>query len=486
MTLLAAAPFIPLAGAVVIVLAARRPNLREAATLATAVALFAAVASFAPAVFDGERPATTLGEVAPGLTLAFEIEPLGMLFALIASFLWIPNSIYSIGYMRAHGERDQTRFYACFAVALCGAVGVAFAANLFTLFLFYELLTVSTWPLVTHAGTDEARRSGRVYLGILLGTSIGLQLLAIAGTWAVAGTLDFAPGGILAGKAEPVVMAVLFALYIFGIGKAAIMPFHRWLPAAMVAPTPVSALLHAVAVVKAGVFAVLKVTLYVFGVDAMGDAQPGQWLAWLAAFTLVAASLVALTKDNLKARLAYSTVSQLAYIVLGAALATPGAIVGGGLHMLTHAFGKITLFFCAGAIIVAAHKENISEMRGIGRAMPLTMGAFLVGALSVIGLPPFAGAWSKWYLGVGAVEAGGLVFVAALMVSSLLNVGYFMPVVARAFFPGPRPTGFEGGIKEAPLACLAPLLFTAAACLLLFVFPDPAHRLLAQLVSDGR
>ena len=486
MTLLAAAPFIPLAGAVVIVLAARRPNLREAATLATAMALFAAVASFAPAVFDGERPATTLGEVAPGLTLAFEVEPLGMLFALIASFLWIPNSIYSIGYMRAHGERDQTRFYACFAVALCGAVGVAFAANLFTLFLFYELLTVSTWPLVTHAGTDEARRSGRVYLGILLGTSIGLQLLAIAGTWAVAGTLDFAPGGILAGKAEPVVMAVLFALYIFGIGKAAIMPFHRWLPAAMVAPTPVSALLHAVAVVKAGVFAVLKVTLYVFGVDAMGDAQPGQWLAWLAAFTLVAASLVALTKDNLKARLAYSTVSQLAYIVLGAALATPGAIVGGGLHMLTHAFGKITLFFCAGAIIVAAHKENISEMRGIGRAMPLTMGAFLVGALSVIGLPPFAGAWSKWYLGVGAVEAGGLVFVAALMASSLLNVGYFMPVVARAFFPGPRPTGFEGGIKEAPLACLAPLLFTAAACLLLFVFPDPAHRLLAQLVSDGR
>ena len=486
MTLLAAAPFIPLAGAVVIVLAARRPNLREAATLATAMALFAAVASFAPAVFDGERPATTLGEVAPGLTLAFEVEPLGMLFALIASFLWIPNSIYSIGYMRAHGERDQTRFYACFAVALCGAVGVAFAANLFTLFLFYELLTVSTWPLVTHAGTDEARRSGRVYLGILLGTSIGLQLLAIAGTWAVAGTLDFAPGGILAGKAEPVVMAVLLALYVFGIGKAAIMPFHRWLPAAMVAPTPVSALLHAVAVVKAGVFAVLKVALYVFGVDAMGDAQPGQWLAWLAAFTLVAASLVALTKDNLKARLAYSTVSQLAYIVLGAALATPGAIVGGGLHMLTHAFGKITLFFCAGAIIVAAHKENISEMRGIGRAMPLTMGAFLVGALSVIGLPPFAGAWSKWYLGVGAVEAGGLVFVAALMVSSLLNVGYFMPVVARAFFPGPRPTGFEGGIKEAPLACLAPLLFTAAACLLLFVFPDPAHRLLAQLVSDGR
>ncbi len=481
MTLVAVTPFIPLAGAVLIALTGSRPNLREAVTLAAALALFGAVASFAPAVLDGERPAASLWELAPGLAIAFEIEPLGMLFGLIAAFLWIPNSIYSIGYMRAHHERHQTRFYACFAVALCGATGVAFAGNMFTLFLFYELLTISTYPLVVHSGSEEARRSGRVYLGILLGTSIGFQLLAVALTWILAGTLDFRAGGILAGKAEPLATAVLFALYMFGIGKAAIMPFHRWLPAAMVAPTPVSALLHAVAVVKAGVFTVLKVVIYVFGLDLMRDAHPGLWLPWLAAFTLVAASLVALTRNNLKARLAYSTVSQLAYIVLGAALATPGAIVGGGLHMLMHAFGKITLFFCAGAIIVTAHKENVSDMRGIGRAMPLTMAAFLIGALSVIGLPPFGGAWSKWYLGLGAVEAGGLVFVAALMVSSLLNVGYFMPVAVRAFFPGPRPTEFDGGVKEAPLACLAPMLFTAAACLLLFLFPDPAFRLLAQL-----
>ena len=481
MSLVAAVPLIPLAGAVLIALAGRRPNLREAVTLTTALALFAAVASLAPAVLEGARPAAELWEIMPGLALAFEVEPLGMLFALIAALLWIPNSIYSIGYMRTHGETNQTRFYVCFAVALSGAAGVAFAGNMFTLFLFYELLTISTWPLVTHSGTAEARRSGRVYLGILLGTSIGFQLVAMALTWAAAGTLDFRPGGILAGKAEGPLVAVLFALYMFGIGKAAIMPFHRWLPAAMVAPTPVSALLHAVAVVKAGVFTVLKVTIYIFGLDAMQGAHPGPWLAWLAAFTLVAASLVALSKDNLKARLAWSTVSQLAYIVLGAALATPSAIVGGGLHMLTHAFGKITLFFCAGAIIVAAHKENVSDMRGIGRAMPITMGAFLIGALSVIGLPPLGGAWSKWYLGLGAVEAGGLVFVAALMLSSLLNVGYFMPAVARAFFPGPRPTEFDGGMKEAPLACLAPLVFTAAVCLLLFFFPDPALRLLAQL-----
>jgi len=278
------------------------------------------------------------------------------------------------------------------------------------------------------------------------------------------------------------VIAVLFALYMFGIGKAAIMPFHRWLPAAMVAPTPVSALLHAVAVVKAGVFTVLKVVIYIFGLDLMQGAHPGMWLPWLATFTLITASLIAMTKDNLKARLAYSTISQLAYIVLGASLATSGAIVGGGMHMLMHAFGKITLFFCAGAIIITAHKENISDMRGIGRAMPVTMFAFLIGSLSVIGLPPFGGAWSKWYLALGTMESGQLVFLAALMISTLLNIGYFMPVVVRAFFPGDGATAFDGGIKEAPLACLGPIVFTALACLVLFIFPDPAYQLLVQLV----
>jgi multicomponent Na+:H+ antiporter subunit D len=480
-TAVAVAPFLPLFGAVMIWLAGPRPNVREGVTLVTAVLLLLTVVSVAPAVMAGERPQVTLYEILPGLELAFEVEPLGMLFALIASFLWIPNSIYSIGYMRAHHEQNQTRFYICFAIALCGAVGIAFAGNMFTLFLFYELLTISTYPLVTHAGTENAKRSGRVYLGILLGTSIGFQLLAIIITYALTGTLDFREGGILA-EVEPLVIAVLFALYIFGVGKAAIMPFHRWLPAAMVAPTPVSALLHAVAVVKAGVFTVLKVVIYIFGLDLMQGAHPGLWLPWLATFTLITASLIAMTKDNLKARLAYSTISQLAYIVLAASLASSWAIVGGGMHMLMHAFGKITLFFCAGAIIITAHKENISDMRGIGRAMPITLAAFLLGSLSVIGLPPFGGAWSKWFIGLGAMESGQLIFVAALMVSSLLNVAYLLPVVVRGFFPG-RATEFDGGVKEAPLACLIPLSFTAVMCVILFFFPDPAYDLLSQLVE---
>ena len=203
----------------------------------------------------------------PGLPVAFALEPLGMLFALIASFLWIATTVYSIGYVRANKEQHQTRYYVCFAVALASAIGVAFAGNMFTLFLFYEALTLSTYPLVTHSGSEEARRAGRTYLGILLSTSILLQLFAILWTWVEAGTLDFRAGGILAGAVSERTAAVLLVLYMFGIGKAALMPLHGWLPAAMVAPTPVSALLHAVAVVKAGVFTVLKVLVYIFGLD---------------------------------------------------------------------------------------------------------------------------------------------------------------------------------------------------------------------------
>ncbi|MBL27149.1 MAG: cation:proton antiporter [Rhodospirillaceae bacterium] len=477
------APFLPFVGAGVIWLAGPRPNVREACTLITAGLLFIMVAAILPTVMDGGRPGVTLFDVVPGISIAFEVEPLGMLFAMIAAFLWIPNSIYSIGYMRAHHEENQTRYYACFALALGSAIGVAFAANMFTLFLFYEVLSVCTYPLVTHAGTPEAKRSGRIYLGILLGTSIGFQLLAILWTYVLAGTLDFRPEGLLAGRASEAVIAILFALYIFGIGKAALMPFHRWLPAAMVAPTPVSALLHAVAVVKAGVFTVMKVVVYVFGLDLMQTANPGTWLPWLASFTILTASFIALTKDNLKARLAYSTVSQLSYIVLGASLATSWSIVGGGMHILMHAFGKITLFFCAGAIMVTAHKTEISDMTGIGRTMPLTMFAFLLGALSVIGLPPMGGTWSKWYLAMGAMQADQIVFVVVLLISSLLNIAYFMPIVVNAFFVDRGGSHAHTGIKEAPLACLIPLLITAIGSLLLFLFPDPAYQLLLQIVE---
>jgi len=359
-------------------------------------------------------------------------------------------------------------------------MGIAFAANMFTLFIFYELLTLSTYPLVAHKETEDAKRGARTYLGILIGTSIGLQLVAIIWTYHIAGTLDFKVGGILDGNISGPLVGVLLALYAFGIGKAALMPFHRWLPAAMVAPTPVSALLHAVAVVKAGVFTMLKVGIYIFGIDFLAETGSSEWLMWLAAFSILAASIIAMTKDNLKARLAYSTVSQLSYVVLGAALATSMGVIGGSMHIAMHAFGKITLFFCAGAIYTAMHKTEVSEFDGLGRVMPFTFGAFLIGALSIIGLPPFGGLWSKWFLGLGALDAGQLIVVAVLMISSLLNIAYLLPIPIRAFFATPKK-GTPKGIKEAPVACLIAIGLTALGCILLFFFPDPLFDLASMI-----
>jgi multicomponent Na+:H+ antiporter subunit D len=292
-------------------------------------------------------------------------------------------------------------------------------------------------------------------------------------------------GGILEGKLSAAALAGLLALYMFGIGKAALMPFHRWLPAAMVAPTPVSALLHAVAVVKAGVFSVVKVLVYVFGVDVLAAASATDWLVIVAGFTILAASVVALRSDNLKRRLAYSTVSQLSYVVLAAALLAPLSIVGAVMHIAAHALGKITLFFAAGAIYTAAHKTEVSQLDGIGRRMPWTMGAFAIGALSMIGLPPAAGFISKWYMLAGAMEAAQWLAVAVIIASTLLNAGYFLPIVYRAFFRLPEVTGHDHPHGEAPLAMVLALTVTAAGTVLLFFLPDVPLALARQLLGKG-
>ena len=485
--LVATAVLIPFAGAALIPLFANRPNLREGVTLVAAAALFLAVLRLLADLAGGGRPEAVLAKAGPIFSIAFSVEPLGAVFALVASSLWIVNSIYSIGYMRARNEPRQTGFYVCFAVALGSTIAIAFAKDLFTMFLFYEALTLSTYPLVAHKRDPQAMRAGRLYLGLLLGTSMLLFLPAIIATWALAGTLDFMPTGLLAGRAGPLALALLLALYVFGIGKAAVMPVHFWLPAAMVAPTPVSALLHAVAVVKAGVFCILKIAIYVFGVETLARSGASHWLLYVASTSLILASLIALTRDNLKARLAYSTVSQLAYLVLGASLATSAGIVGSGLQLATHAAAKITLFFCAGAIYVVHHKTEVSELGGIGRRMPVTMTAFLIGSLSIVGLPPFGGMWSKWALMSGALDAGSLFAALVLMASSLLSIGYLLPIVARAFFlPAAEADRSEArrGIAEAPLPCLIALCCTALLCLLLF-FGAGRLELLLGTLFDG-
>ncbi|WP_406828271.1 proton-conducting transporter membrane subunit [Microbulbifer sp. ARAS458-1] len=477
---------IPLLALLGIQLTARRENIREAVSLTAASALFFTVTQLYQPMLNGDVIAAHWLDILPGLALAFRVEPLGLMFALVASFLWIITTLYAIGYMRGHGEKNQTRFFSLFALSIGAVMGIAFAENLFTLFIFYEVLTLCTYPLVTHAGTDKARAGGRIYLGILLGTSVGFFLLAIIATWLLAGTLSFQQGGVFSPGTSLALLSVLLGLFVFGVGKAAIMPFHRWLPAAMVAPTPVSALLHAVAVVKAGVFVLLKICLLIFGIETLQAIPATEWLLYLAGISILLASIIALRQQNLKKRLAYSTVSQLGYITLGALLATSAGMTGSALHIVMHAFGKITLFFCAGAILVAAHKTEVNQLYGLGRQMPVTMSAFLVASLCIIGIPPTGGTWSKWYLMLGTFEAEQWILMVLLMISSLLSIAYLLPIPLRAFFSSSTqdsadaraPAGEASAIREAPLPSLIALGITAAGCIYLLLFPNAFYALI--------
>ncbi len=466
-----AAILVSLLGALPILLSDRQPNLRESWTIVIALVKLTIVASLLPWILEGGSYVFTIAQVIPGVPIELRVDALGMIFALVASCLWLFTSIYSIGYMRALNEHAQTRYFASFAVAISATLGIAFAGNLLTLYLFYEVLSLSTYPLVTHKQNAEARTSGRKYLTYILGTSVGLALPAMLITYSVAGTLDFTAGGILAGKASPELLALLVVLFLFGFAKAGLMPFHGWLPAAMVAPTPVSSFLHGVAVVKAGVFAIFRVIFHILGPETLQTANLGALITYIAAVTVLVASLVALTQDSMKRRLAYSTIGQLAYMVLGAGMLSATGMLGGIMHLAMHAFGKITLFFCAGAIYVASKKKNISQMDGLGRRMPITYLAFFLGSLSIIGMPPLGGFISKWNLLLGAVEGDQLVLIVVLLVSSLLNAAYFFPIVYRGFFM-PATDGEGSGIKEAPLFCLVPLSVTALVSLALFFFPD--------------
>ncbi|MEZ5304541.1 MAG: monovalent cation/H+ antiporter subunit D family protein [Verrucomicrobiales bacterium] len=471
-----------------IVALGRWPNLREGATFLAAGAKFAIVASMLPLVLDGKVIEFTLFQAAPNAALAFRVDAFGIFFALIASILWIPTTLYAIGYMRGLGEHSQTRFFAFFAVSLSATLGVAFAANLLTLYIFYEMLSLATFPLVVPPRRQGILPGARFYLGHLLGTSVGFALPALIYCYVKTGggSLDFSLDGFLAGHVSRGESVALLLLFAFGFSKAGLMPFHSWLPNAMVAPTPVSALLHAVAVVKVGVFCIVRVVTGVFGVDLLDEFDLGAVLGWVAAFTVIVSSLIALSQDNLKRRLAFSTIGQLAYIVLGIALLTPMGVKGSILHIGAHAFGKITLFFCAGAIFVATGKKYISQMAGLGKAMPVTFAAFFIGSLSVIGLPPTGGFLSKFQLVLGTMEAHQIGLLVVYLVSTVLNAAYFLPIVFRAFFPpagaGAAPFSWRN-VKEAPVACVAPICFTALCAIALFFFPAIGQKLAAMMVA---
>ena len=471
----------PLVVAVLTPFLAVRHVWRDAAGPVGGVITFIAAVEVALAVLDGETPRLFVAQIAEGLAIEFAVTPLGAIFGLVASGLWILAALYSVGYMRGNHEKHQTRFAAFYAVAVHAAMAVAWSGNLLVLFIFYEILTFSTYPLVTHKESAVARNAGRLYMSILVGTSVILLLPAVVWVWFNTGTLDFRPGGYLEGQIDPTMVPILLGLFAFGVGKAALMPIHRWLPAAMVAPTPVSALLHAVAVVKAGVFTILTVVVYVFGIDFLAKTGASQWLIWLTAFTILASSVVAISKDDIKARLAYSTISQLSYIVLGAALASQMAVQGAALHIVMHAAGKITLFFCAGAIYVQAHLTKVSDLDGQGREMPWVFAAFFVGALSIIGIPPLGGSWSKFMLMAGAADAGYIAILAVLGLSSLLNVYYLLEPLSRAFF---REKIKSVEVKRHPLVVIPPVM-TALISVALF-FYNETFLDLAILASGGQ
>ncbi len=455
-----------------IVRSRKDPHRREMWSFGAAFVKFAIVLSMLPVIMSGKEIVFTLWEILPGAPIQFRVDALGMLFALVASSLWIITTLYGIGYMRGLKEHAQTRFFAFFAVALSATLGVAFSANLLTLYIFYEILSLSTYPLVTHHQDKEARGGGRTYLTYLLGTSVGFVLPALVYCYIKTdGNLDFASHGALVGLVSSKEALVLMLLLVFGFAKGGLMPFHSWLPGAMVAPTPVSALLHAVAVVKVGVFCILRVITGVLGVETLEEFDLGTILAWIAGFTVVVSSLIALSQDNLKRRLAFSTIGQLAYITLGAALLAPKGLTGSFMHIAMHAFGKITLFFCAGAIFVANGKKYISQCKGLAQEMPYTMTAFAIGALSVVGIPPAGGFISKFYLVTGTMESGMYHATIFYLISSFLNACYFFPIIFTVFFQKPEQP--ITGIKESHPCCVAALCITASFTLILFFNPGP-------------
>ena len=478
----------------IMLVGSKRPNLREGISFVAAALAFGCVARFIPDILGGQVLKYDLFHVLPGITISFALDGLGIIFALIAPFLWGFATSYNIGYMRTLDEHAQTRYYFCFAVAIFGALGVAMSANIFTLYLFYEIISVFTYPLVAHHEDEESFTGAKKYMVYLMGTSKLFLLPAMGLTYVLVGNLDFnltdMTNGIFVNSdgsfktalaaQNPWLIQLTYVLFIAGLAKAALMPFHNWLPSAMVAPTPVSALLHAVAVVKAGVFSVSRVILSGFGSQSMHDFGLSMPTAYLAALTIVVASLIALTKDDIKARLAYSTVSQLSYVILGVALigSLPGgdpntsAVQGGLLQIGNHAFAKITLFFGAGAIYVSTHLKSISKMNGLGRQMPWTFGAFGLASLTMIGMPPVAGFVSKWYLLNGAISAEQTVLLIALLGSTILNAGYFVPIFYRAFFVKPDPGANIEQYKEAPWCMVVPLVFTGAVSLVLGIYPQ--------------
>lgn len=473
---LLACPFIILFGN-------KRPNLREAVSVVAGIIKFLFVISLYPVVLEMGYYYIEILSIASGISIKLLVDPMGLIFALGASFLWILTTFYSIGYMRGTHSQMQTRYFVCFALSLSATIGVAFAGNLLTLLIFYELMTIATYPLVVHKEDEGSLESGRKYMFYLLGAAKLCLIPAMAITYYVAGTMDYQPKGIFSLdqlNTYSSVLKVALIMYLYGYAKCAIMPLHSWLPSAMVAPTPVSALLHAVAVVKTGAFSIARILLNIYGKTGILALGIQDVILFLAGFTIIMGSLIALTRDDFKARLAFSTVSQLSYIVFGVALMHPLSVLGGILHITAHAFSKITLFFCAGSVYVSTHYTKISQLDGLAKKLPITFFSFFLATLSMVGVPGFIGFWSKFNIIIGCIQNNFILGALVFLTSSLLNVAYLLPIPLRALKQVEVKEDFyENYFCAIPL--LITSLFTIFIALFLIEYLIPLLNLIEEL-----
>ena len=417
------------------------------------------------------------------LDIYFKVDKLGMLFGLLVSLLWVCTTFYSFEYMKHEGKEKS--FFTFFMATLGVTLGIAFSGNLFTMYLFYEFLTLVTFPLVIHNGSGEAMRVGRKYLVYsFFGAALvltGMILLYLLGS-----DFNFTGYGVLStvdvGNHD--LLLITYILFFIGFGvKAAVVPLHSWLPSAMVAPTPVSSLLHAVAVVKAGVFALTRVTYYIFGAQVVKSLNSTYFVGVLVVMTILLGSILAFHQENLKKRLAYSTISQLGYIILGLILLNRDSLTGGLMHLVNHAVIKITLFFCVGAVMHMTGKKTIHEIKGIGKEMPVTMWCFSIASVSLMGIPPTNGFVSKWYLALGGLHENRAIFVIILLASALLTAAYLIPIIIAAFFPGEDYQ--QSGLREDPPAnMLIPIVFLTALAVLLGLFPNLVLNFIKE-IADG-